>query len=218
LPTTTPRALNADILGFCRRINAASAPTFLDVAPELWAAQGECFFNVRRKVSEDGGALVYGWRVWCWPGVFAEAEHHAVWRSAGGALHDISPTPSGETRILFLSDPQRDYDFETMRRRDNIRAPLTDDPLVAQWIAAAAEVHRFLETHSLGRRYTFQEGDLAPLARRQRDLTQRLYRRYLRRNDPCPCNSGRKVKKCCGLESAIAMREPPNAPWLRREG
>jgi len=29
----------------------------------------------------------------------------------------------------------------------------------------------------------------------------------LKRNDPCPCGSGKKYKKCCGKEKKLSTRE-----------
>ncbi len=33
------------------------------------------------------------------------------------------------------------------------------------------------------------------------------------RNEPCPCGSGKKYKRCCGVDSAPKLGAPKPAPW-----
>lgn len=66
-----------------------------------------------------------------------EAEFHANWISPGGEEMDITPKPNGISRILFLPDSARTYDYRRDHYRiDNIRRPLADDPLVTEYIKA----------------------------------------------------------------------------------
>ncbi|MEG2597224.1 MAG: SEC-C metal-binding domain-containing protein, partial [Oscillospiraceae bacterium] len=41
---------------------------------------------------------------------------------------------------------------------------------------------------------------------------QPIHSKKIGRNDPCPCGSGKKYKKCCGLEDG-----PTSAPDAPRE-
>ena len=38
------------------------------------------------------------------------------------------------------------------------------------------------------------------------------------RNDPCPCGSGKKYKKCCGLQSAVEVRSPATGKFRFEPG
>jgi hypothetical protein len=123
------------------KIGPDSEPLFVEVTPEPWCKCADCFENVRRKVAKHGGSIQFGWAVWEWPGVFLEAEHHAVWAPPGdGALVDITPCEFGSTRRLFLPDDAAIYDFEHEGiLRDNLRYALVDDPLVDELFKAAAK-------------------------------------------------------------------------------
>lgn len=46
-------------------------------------------------------------------------------------------------------------------------------------------------------RWLYAGGKLSP------QVTQRMTQR-VGRNDPCPCGSGKKAKKCCGIEAEVA--------------
>jgi hypothetical protein len=100
----------------------------------------DCFHNARKKVTQGGGRIVYGWAIWIWPRVYIEAEHHAVFEPADGAPW-IDPTPphiSDITARLFIEDPTAIYDFDNEGiRRDNIRHALVKDPLVPAFFESA---------------------------------------------------------------------------------
>ena len=49
------------------------------------------------------------------------------------------------------------------------------------------------------------------LAQVAKDVIQ-LGREKIGRNDPCPCNSGKKYKQCCLLSESVNMATPPPAP------
>ncbi len=55
------------------------------------------------------------------PGLYFEAEHHAVWRNKLGNLIDVSPQMGGRKRLLFLPDDGAVYD--PLAIRQNIMAP-----------------------------------------------------------------------------------------------
>lgn len=75
----------------------------------------------RTEVREKGGSIAYGWAIWHLPGLYFEAEHHAVWRNKLGNLIDVSPQMGGRKRLLFLSDESAVYDPFAVR--PNIMAP-----------------------------------------------------------------------------------------------
>lgn len=107
----------------------------------------ECFSIVPEYVVSHGGKQLTGWAIWETPGVFIEAEFHAVWQDDEGLLHDLTPRPIPIRHILFVPDPGREY---TGRQVDNIRCALVND----------LDVIRFL--HLFKRRFEIMnKGDLA---------------------------------------------------------
>lgn len=76
----------------------------------------QCYANVVDYVSMHGGTSQMGWLLTAFPGKFAEATHHAVWRSPTGELYDVTDaafsgmTNSTTTFILDLETPSpEDY-------------------------------------------------------------------------------------------------------------
>ena len=90
----------------------------------------DCFNNVDEMVRRRGGSPVRGWHITEWPGVFIEAEHHAIWRKWTGELLDPSPHRTPFASIAFLPD-------ETLKEWDsrrNINSPLNDAPLIPEFL------------------------------------------------------------------------------------
>ncbi|MBP8231577.1 MAG: hypothetical protein KAY22_04665 [Rhizorhabdus sp.] len=108
------------LMQFCASISGAE-PVFVASIPLRRAATSFCFENVARRVEEKGGSIAYGWAIWHMPGLYFEAEHHAVWRNRLGNLIDVSPQMGGRKRLLFLPDAAAVYDPFAIRQ--NIMAP-----------------------------------------------------------------------------------------------
>lgn len=119
-PNTVPRTLTPALLEFCASISAGQ-PAFVTSIAVPRAATSFCFENVARRVREKGGSIAYGWAIWHLPGLYFEAEHHAVWRNKLGSLIDVSPQVGGRKRLLFLPDDGAVYDPFAIRQ--NIMAP-----------------------------------------------------------------------------------------------
>lgn len=133
------------IAALCNDVAPGQVPVQIPCSPPVGAAENDCFLNVQTHVDQHGGELVIGWALWEYPGVFAEAEFHAVWRDpASGALVDLNPRPLLFSVISFLPDPARKY---LGRQVDNIRRPLKNDPLVKQFIYHA---QRFFQLTNAG--------------------------------------------------------------------
>lgn len=133
---TTPRKITTAVLGFCEEISPGVEPVFVDVSPldddstdsqcvatNLKPGVGlnikpgfspdakprkpkGCWDNVQAAIERRGGQAVTGWLIWEMPDVLLNAERYACWLSPDGELTDVTPKPDGETRIVFLSDPQ----------------------------------------------------------------------------------------------------------------
>lgn len=147
--TTTPASVTAPILSLCRKVTAKSLPVFVNVRPLPEAAVNQCFFNVSDHVRSSGGSPVYGWTVWEWPGLYVEAEHHAVWRDDDGGLVDVTPKSNNEHRILFLPDPKARFYVNNPKWRDNVRLPVVSDTRVSRFLTACSDYQKFELRHSI---------------------------------------------------------------------
>ncbi|MDT8757138.1 hypothetical protein MZO42_00365 [Sphingomonas psychrotolerans] len=131
-----PEQLDPATLAFCATISP-EPPVYVPVRPAPAAKVAYCFDNSVAEAEAKGGAAVYGWAIWRWPGRWFEAEHHAVWRSPAGDLLDVTPQAGDPPRILFLPDSSAPYDPSTYR--DNIMAPDGHETLVREYIALVAQ-------------------------------------------------------------------------------
>lgn len=191
--------VTAEIERFCRQLNPRGAPVWVDVEPTSSAERQECFFNVREKIDREGGEAALGWTIWEWPSTMLDAEFHSVWRDPQGRLIDVTPKDQGETRILFLEDPDEAYDYSQPGKwRDNVRYPLCDEPDVHRLIRLASDFFALQERNSEGRLIRLPTLEFEPLAFDFAETVQRLKTRRVGRNASCPCGSRRKHKLCCG--------------------
>ncbi|WP_151965467.1 hypothetical protein [Acinetobacter soli] len=67
---------------------------------------GNCYWNVEHVVKSHGGEVQYGWIFNLWENILVEAMHHAVWKSPGGKLIDVTENYPmfSNTHIIFLPD------------------------------------------------------------------------------------------------------------------
>jgi hypothetical protein len=119
-PNTVPRSITPAVLQFCASISSAE-PVFIPSVPITRAVTSFCFENVAQKVRKRGGSIAHGWAIWHLPGLYFEAEHHAVWRNKLGNLIDVSPQLGGRKSKLFLLDENAIYN--PYAPRPNIMAP-----------------------------------------------------------------------------------------------
>jgi hypothetical protein len=129
-----------------------------------------------------------------------EAEFHVVWVDSKGKYRDVTPRDDTETRILFLPDPQRVFDGRLV---NNVRVPLSKDSRILEFVQVADAVGELVERcHRVGEIGTQVPYDeMAPLMRRKMELQHEIVQQLMRtadRNDPCPCGSRKKFKKCHG--------------------
>ncbi|WP_372719927.1 SEC-C metal-binding domain-containing protein, partial [Novipirellula sp.] len=168
-------------------------PVFLDLKHESYAKVSECFPNVREKMKRDGGTLQHGWCVWLAPKMLIEGEFHAVWCSPNGEFVDITPKPDGEQRVLFIPDNKTKYQNVHV---DNVRVILNDSPELQAVLAANRKKMELLHQYNDGS----GQSKIPLSAITQKFATGASYgggTQNVRRNDPCPCNSGKKYKACC---------------------
>lgn len=178
-------------------------PTYVPVRPEQNTPPNECFPLVYAAISQHGGSPILGWSLWEFPGVFVEAEFHAVWASPSRELIDVTPKNCPVERVLFLPNKELTY---SGRQVNNVRRPVSTDPFVADYLStfdaefellnrgARADQHGEIEL-------TDAEADeYASLQERRAFLVPEVLRlaAFIGPYTPCPCNSGKKVKWCHG--------------------
>jgi hypothetical protein len=193
--STTPAKVTEIILSLCRKIEPNQQPILVPVKPSRIGNVGLCFYNVKDKVTQDGGKIQYGWIIWENPGVLIEAEFHSIWVSPQNEYIDITPKEDGERQILFLPDTTRVWEDIPV---ENIRMPLVNNTYTRQLIKYSEEMFR------LRKRY-FRDGQsLIPYEEILRVEEQfglnslSINFMPVSRNAPCPCGSGKKYKKCHG--------------------
>ena len=196
--TRVPNPASKHVQDFCESIVRGSKLQMLPIEAARAAGTGDCFNIVRERIGEASGSLVHGWAIWEWPGVLIEGEFHAVWQDEDGALHDITPAPDGVTHRLFLVDPSREYRGCQV---NNIRRPLTDHPAVLRLIDAQdrlfAIMNRGERAHQHGL-VGIPRAEVEPVFHEIQRAQHELMTRTPGRNEPCPCGSGKKYKRCCG--------------------
>ena len=179
------------IMELCSSAVPGAAPFYIPVEAAGWGLMNECFPNVRRMIQEHGGQPVNGWAVWQWANISVTLEAHAIWESPEEKIVDITPHDCGEREILFLRDDRVVYAGKPI---GSIRQPLTGSPLVAELIGLLNERDRIM-CASVDRTYDVPKEMYLRIMQ-----IQEMLHREVGRNDPCPCQSGLKYKKCCGRE------------------
>lgn len=176
LKIVLPDPSEAHVQSFVRdTLHLSGTPIVLQIVPENGCKPGECFINVRRKVLAYGGRLQTGWALWERPGVYIEAEHHAVYETDdGSSLQDITPCPDDFTQRLFVADSEATFDFENWNLRDNQRKALIDDDVIHQLFKASSRMNTF-KSNLPGR-------GIHILSQIEKKELAKLQRRYFRAN------------------------------------
>jgi len=136
-----PDRITANVRGLCRKIGNVGEPLFVRVSAPPEGRLDDCFEDVRRQIEKYGGTVQHGWTIWEWPGIFIEAEFHAVWCDKDGTLLDVTPKRDGEEQILFVPDPKRVF---TGRRIDNVRKAVGRDPRIKELLKTHEAFQRLI--------------------------------------------------------------------------
>lgn len=122
-----PAQIDDRVIRFARTA-LKGVPEWIEVEPLEGSIHVECFDNVDRAIRDHGGKAIMGWIIWEKPGVWLEAEHHAIWEQHDGTWRDVTPTIDGETRLVFVPD---DNAFRTHPRfgLPTRYAPISKDPV-----------------------------------------------------------------------------------------
>ena len=195
--------LNPRTKEFCARIRAGARPQLMVIQPEPGWEPNNCFFCVRERVQRDGGRIQLGWSIGELPGVYLEAERHAVFAPADGSPWlDISPASGPEltTRLFLPDDAAAEYDFANAGVREGIiREALASDGRIREFFRLAEQIEAQLNSRpDLGEISLKGENksNVERLAFKAQSLIEALAMKYTPRNAPCFCGSGKKFKKC----------------------
>ncbi|RYE61895.1 MAG: SEC-C domain-containing protein [Oxalobacteraceae bacterium] len=190
--TRAPIDLNPRILDFCGSISP-ELPEVLKCEPSDFAMASECFSNVELQVERHGGRAILGWLIWDWEGVYTEAEFHAVWESADGRRHEISPHASSDPYVVFLQDAASEYKG---LRVNNIRRAANENKVIADLIRlCGADFNRFGQLRD-GVELVGREAKLYQSAQAARRMLVSTLESGANRNARCLCGSGERYKRC----------------------
>ena len=201
----TPCIDSASVKALLKLMKATTVPVYVVSKPNQTEVQNECFPMVNEHIAMNKGEMVLGWAIWELPGLFIEAEFHAVWKSPNLELIDLNPRPLKTEKILFLPDPQLTYDgFQ----KNNFRLSLTNNPIVSKFLAMNDKNFEFMNRGERKGQYgeiqlsgkdAFEYG---LFAEEMMDIAIKMNNAYkpLGLYDPCICGSGKKAKWCHKLK------------------
>jgi hypothetical protein len=203
LMLTRTAPLNPRTKEFCARIRSGARPQLMVIQPEPGWEPNNCFFCVRERVQRDGGRIQLGWSIGELPGVYLEAERHAVFAPADGSPWlDISPAavPEITTRLFLPDDAGAEYNFANAGVREgNIREALAADDRIGEFFRLAEQIEGLFNSHPGLGKIILRVENRERLRRAASSLIEALAMEYTPRNAPCFCGSGKKFEKCHGL-------------------
>jgi hypothetical protein len=201
-PTITPPFLTGSITSCCRQINEDYEPVYVDVRPMPYSLPNKCPYNVKRYVDENGGLIVFGWALFIWPKVLLDCIGHAVIENADGNLLCITPNKNGSERILFLRDDKIQFDYNDPNARVGaMQLPLRSDKKIIEIIRISKEIRDIKTKYPVtsGNMYVSAEDGamIKELEKLKGEIVGKILMEITGPNDPCPCGSRRKYKRCC---------------------
>lgn len=201
----TPKSINDKVEEILKQLNAEYDPEYVEFNEEPECKELDCFINVEKKVSKDGGKAVYGWAIWEHK-YFIEAEFHAVWENDEEDLFDITPKSNNGVRILFVPDDRIQYNGRQIK---NVRLNTSKKPLVNNLITICDAYFKITSSGKLA----YEHGDITNLLTQKqsinisylnaaKSIVLKLLEEDKDVDDLCKCNSGKKFKNCHGLNLA----------------
>lgn len=197
----TPAKVNSALRELIEELVPGGQPAYVEVSPLANASTNDCFIHVPERVKADGGSQMLGWALWELPGIFVEAEAHAVWHQPTGQYLDIAPKNSATARVFFLPDPKLRFEG---RQINNLRKPVISDAAITAYLDTFTEEFNFLNRGERADQFgqialrggELQEYESIQTRRMQiwMSLTPRLAQ--IGPYEPCPCGSGKKLKWC----------------------
>ena len=196
--------MGRELVALCAELCTGTEPVYVPVLPSGASRMCDCFPTVDAFAAEHGGTRLLGWSLWEFPGLFVDAEFHAVWKSPEGDLVDLTKRQATGS-VLFLPAPGLAY---SGRQVNNVRRPISLDPLVVEYLATFDDEFYLVNRGDRAK----QHGEISlsgAEAQEYGEIKRRQASTYLHVRDlasaigpytPCPCNSGKKVRWCHGVK------------------
>jgi len=150
----------------------------------------ECFKNVDKKIENQGGQKVYGWRIHNVFNLWYEAERHTVWRSKSGQLIDVTP-------YFHLSESEFVEDLSGWvyngMREDNIRFSPYSTSLIKDLFFVKESLTKISE---LINDVSDKEADYVNIIRGIIDLLEKHILIVAKDKNICYCKSGIQYDDC----------------------
>ncbi len=182
------------ILELCQIIGGYGTPVYIPSLPEDKIERHYCTRAVKQKIMRDGGKASSGWIIWQWANIILEASAYVVWQDGLGNLIDVTPKETFYEKVLFI--PAQDFSGLELT---NKRIPLTNSILIKELIEIADKCEAMLQRNccedNTDKEYI---GNMLLPYRKRKDEIMSIISQRVGRNEPCPCGSGIKYKKCCG--------------------
>lgn len=197
----TPYSKSNSVKALLNKINANTQPIYVKNLPNHMDIENECFPLVDEYISRHGGERILGWAIWELPGLFIEAEFHAIWKTPVGELMDLNYRPLKTEKILFLPDYEIVYEGY---QKNNIRLALSNNPAVIDFLKAHDKMFEFMNKGERKKQHgeikikgsELIEYDLLMNEIAGLQLKMNTAYRPLTIYDPCVCGSGMKAKWC----------------------
>jgi len=201
----TPCIDSGSVIAILKLMGTSNLPEYVVSKPNQAEIENECFPMVDEYIKKNQGEKVLGWALWELPGLFIEAEFHAVWKSPKGELLDLNPRPLKTEKILFLPDPNLTYDGY---QKNNFRLALTNNPTIFKFLELHDRLFDFMNRDDRKGQYgeinlkgkaAYEYGLIAEeMAVIQMQMNTAF--KPLGPYDPCICGSGKKAKWCHKLK------------------
>jgi hypothetical protein len=186
-----PKDIDENILQFSKLLSN-NISIFIDNIEFKDSIKADCFNNVQKKISQDGGDAVFGWIIWELSGVILQAEFHSVWKK-DNILFDVTSYDVKANKIIFVEDNQNIYDG---KRVNNKFYKILDGLEVDMYIDSRNLLFDLTIEHQKGIVNKNLSNHLDDIKNRQnRFLT--FIKNKIGRNGLCFCKSGKKLKNCC---------------------
>ncbi len=149
---SVPKAVTPQVRDFAA--NHGDGLQYVEVRPQPFAEEKQCYGNCQIACQMFGGAMVLGYSIWSTEDLFLSSEHHCVWRKPDSTLLDVTPDISGVKRILFVPNTELSQDDDVQSIVEDIVfngnsggfCVLVQSPLIEKAVdtlnRASARLHR----------------------------------------------------------------------------
>lgn len=213
LPIRIPQQISDDILSFCSQINGSN-PLIVPIKPEQDYQENFCCENVDKHIKKHGGKMICGWYFQITLGVCISAIAHSIYQSPNGEMLDVTPFFDLEAVITgkFVLHENTVFlpDSNVIFTNDNIvpskRYLLSNDQDTKDYVTILDKEDKFiadLPLFGINELNAIQTSEYEKIQKAKQTLKTKILSKSstgkkVGRNEPCPCGSGKKYKKCCG--------------------